>query len=140
MNYVLILLFSAAAIALLLIGFSYRSGKRTLSVEASSPTSDRDYWKDMAKKITTGFFVGAAGSILTAFAIALTLPIPAEIGCITLLAAMVFPLAFICRKSSFEPCDATETLQKRWKIGLLIASFGALILTQFVFQYFNTLA
>lgn len=139
MNYLLILLFSGTAIALLLVGFSYRNGSRTLSVDASSPASDRDYWKDMTKKMTTGFFVGAAGSILAAVAIALTLPVPAEIGCITLMAAMVFPLAILSRKLTFKPCEATERLQKRWKIILLIASFGALILTQFVFQYFNSL-
>lgn len=139
MNYVLILLFSAAAIALLLLGFSYRNGARALSPGADAPSADRDYWKAMTKKMTTGHFVGAIGAALAAFAIALNLPIPAEIGCITLLAAMVFLLAFLCRKVTFTPCDATEKLQKKWKIIFLVLSFAALFLTQMVFQYFNQL-
>ncbi len=139
MNYILILLFSAAAVTLLLFGFSYRSGGRSISPGADAPAADRDYWKEMTKKIMIGHFVGAIGAVLAAFAIALTLPIPAEIGCITLMAAMVFSLAILCRKLAFRPCEETEKLQKRWKIILLIASFVALFLTQLVFQYFNSL-
>lgn len=140
MNYILILLFSAAAIPLLIFALSYRNGSRALSVGANSPSSDRDYWKEMTKKVMIGFFVGAAGAVLAAIAIALTLPVPAEIGCITLMSAMVFSLAILCRKTAFKPAEATEKLQQRWKIILLIASCGALFLTQLVFQFFNSLA
>lgn len=139
MNYLLILLFSAAAILLLIFGFSYRNKDRALSIGADAPSADRTYWAEMTRKVMIGFFVGAIGAVLAAISIAILRPIPAEIGCITLMAAMVFPLALFCRKLSFKPCEATEKLQKRWKTILLIASFAALFLTQLVFQYFNTL-
>lgn len=139
MNYALLLIFSAIAIVLIYFGFSYKGGTRGFFVSANAPTADRDYWKEMTKKVMIGYFVGALGSALTAFAVVLTLPIPAEIGCITLMSAFVFTLAILCRKLSFHPCEETEKLQKRWKMILLIASFGALFLTQLVFQYFNLL-
>ncbi len=139
MNYFLIALLSVAAVGLIYLGFSYKSHERGFRVSPQSPTTDRDYWKEMTKKAMIGFFVGGFGAALTTFAIALTLPIPAEIGCITLMAAFVFTLAILCRKLDFHPCEETEKLQKRWKRLLLAASFGSLFLTQLVFQYFNML-
>ena len=139
MSYFLILVFSAATIGLIYMGFSYRSNERGFFISPKSSPEDLNYWKDMTKKAMIGYFVGAFGSALTAFAIALTLPIPAEIGCITLMAAFVFTLAILCRKLDFRPCEETEKLQKRLKIILLLVSFGSLFLTQLVFQYFNIL-
>lgn len=139
MNYFLILLFSAAAVGLLYLGFSYKRKERGFSISPQSPPADLNYWKDMTKKAMVGYFVGGFGAALTAFAIALTLPIPAEIGCITLMAAFVFTLAILCRKLDFHPCEETEKLQKRLKSILLLISFGSLFLTQLVFQYFNML-
>lgn len=137
MNYFLIVLLSLAAVGLIYLGFSYKSQERGFRVSPEAPTADREYWKEMTKKAMIGYFVGGFGAALTAFAIALTLPIPAEIGCITLMAAFVFTLAILCRKLDFRPCEETEKLQKRWKSILLIASFGSLFITQLVFQYFN---
>ena len=139
MNYVLILLFSAAAVLLIYFGFAYKNKSRGFHLSPDAPSADRDYWKEITKKTMIGYFVGGFGAVLAAFAIALNLPIPAEIGCITLIAAFVFTLAILCRKLDFHPCDETEKLQKRWKLILLAASFGALFLTQLVFQYFNML-
>ena len=139
MNYFLIIILSLLAIGLIYFGFSYKSQERGFKVSPNAPAADRDYWKEMTKKAMIGYFVGAFGAALTAFAIALNLPIPAEIGSITLMAAFVFTLAILCRKLDFRPCDETERLQKRWKGILLGASFGSLFLTQLVFQYFNTL-
>ncbi len=90
----------------------------------------------MLKKLKKGAFIGAGGGLLTAIAIALKLPLPAEVGCITLLAAAVFTLAMLCRKTDFRPCEETLRYQKKYKFLLLVASFGALYLTQLVFQYF----
>lgn len=139
MNYFLIVLLSVMAVGLIYLGFSYKSRERGFRVSPEAPTADQEYWKEMTKKTMIGYFIGGFGAALTAFAIALTLPIPAEIGCITLMAAFVFTLAILCRKLDFRPCEETEKLQKRWKLILLIASFGSLFITQLVFQYFNML-
>lgn len=139
MNYFLIILLSFAAIALIYLGFSYRNHTHGIQASPQAPIDDQAYWKEMTKKMMVGYFAGGFGAALTAFAIALTLPIPAEIGCITLMSAFVFTLAILCKKLPFHPCDETEKLQKRWKLILLAASFGSLFLTQQVFQYFNTI-
>ncbi len=135
MNYFLIVLFAAIAILLLLAGLSYRDGKQSLSIQ-NPAAADRDYWKAMTRKFMKGYFIGAAGALLTALAIALKMPIPAEIGCITLAAAFVFTLAILCRKTNFKPCAETENLQKRWKTIFLLICVGLLFITQLVFQYF----
>lgn len=137
MNYFLIILFSAIAILLIYFGFLYKSKERGIHLSPNAPSDDQNYWIDITKKMMNSYFVGGFGAALTAFAIALILPIPAEIGCLTLMAAFVFTLAVLCKKLSFHPCEETEKLQKRWKIILLIASLGVLLLTQLVFQYFN---
>lgn len=139
MNYFLITSLSVIAIGLIYFGFSYKSKERGFQVSPQSPAADRNYWNEMTKKAMIGYFIGGIGAALTAFAIALNLPIPAEIGCITLMAALVFTLAILCRKLDFHPCEETEKLQKKWKGILLVASFGSLFLTQLVFQYFNML-
>ncbi len=138
MNYFLIILFAAIAILLLVAGLSYRNGKRSLSIQTPS-SADRDYWKAMTRRFIKGSFIGAAGAFLSALAIALKMPVPAEIGCITLAAAFVFPLAILCRKTDFKTCAETEKLQKRWKTILLLICMGLLLLTQLVFQYFNNI-
>ena len=139
MNYVLILLFSAVAVLLIYFGFAYKNQSHGFRLSPNAPTDDRTYWKEMTKKTMIGYFVGGFGAALAAFSVALNFPIPAEIGCITLMAAFVFTLAILCKKLNFHPCEETEKLQKQWKMILLAASFGALFLTQLVFQYFNML-
>lgn len=138
MNYFLIILFAAIAILLLLAGLSYRDGKHALTIQNSS-SDDRAYWKGMTRKFMKGYFIGSVGALLTAIAIALKIPVPAEIGCITLAAAFVFSLAILCRKTNFKPSTETENLQKRWKTIFLLVCVGLLFITQLVFQYFNNI-
>ncbi len=137
MNWFLIILYLAAAAGCLWIGLSYK--EHPLGVSANNPKEDRLYWEMIAGKFQKGFYVGAAGGLLSAIGIALRNALVAEIGCITLMAAMVFNLAFLCSKLTFRPSTETETLQKKWKMILLGASFLALFLTQAVFQYFLNL-
>ena len=139
MNYVLIILYVAVAAALCTLGISYHNGSRRLSVSATAPAEDRRYWENMTQKLKKSYFVGAAGGLLAAIAVALKMPVPAEIGCITLMAAFVFGLGILCRKLTFRPSAETEKLQKRWKLILLAGSFLSLLLTQQVFQYFLSL-
>lgn len=134
MNWFLIVLYLAAAAGCLWIALSYK--ERKLSVPATNPKEDRLYWEMMTGKFQKGFYVGSAGGLISAVGIALKYPLVAEIGCITLMAAMVFNLAFLCRKLAFRPSAETEALQKKWKLLLLGTSFLALFLTQAVFQYF----
>lgn len=138
-NYLLIALFTLSAVLLFYLGFSYHTGCRVLSVAAGAPADDHQYWKAMTKKLKISFFTGSGGSLLAALSLALRRPLPAEIGCVTLLAAMVFGLALLCRKTAFRPCEETLKLQRRWKTILLVFSFAALLLTQLVFQYFLSL-
>lgn len=137
MNYILIALYAIAAMLLCALGFSYQNGKHTLSVEATSPADDRKYWETMTDKLKKGYFVGAIGSLLAAVALTIRNPLAAEIGGITLLSSLVFGLAFLCRKTSFRPCPATEKLRNRWKGILLAASFLALLMVQQIFQLFT---
>lgn len=136
MGYILISLYLAFSAALLYLGFAYQSGSMKLSVSATSPADDRQYWESITGKLKKSYFIGAAGGVLAALSLALKKPIPAEVGCITFMAALVFGLAILCRKLGFRPCPETEKLQKRWKLILLAGSFAALLLTQQVFQYF----
>lgn len=139
MSYILIVLFVAFSAGLFLMGYSYQNGSRKLAAPATAPADDRSYWENMTKKLKKSYFIGAAGGVLAAAAVALKKPVPAEVGCITLMAALVFGLAILCRKTGFRPCEDTLKLQKRWKTILLCGSFAALLLTQFVFQYFLSL-
>lgn len=136
MGIVLIVLYLLFSAVLCYIGFAYQSGSLKLSVSATAPADDRQYWESMTGKLKKSYFVGAAGSALAAISLALKKPLPAEVGCLTFMAALVFALAILCRKVSFHPCDETEKLQKRWKLILLAGSFISLLLTQQVFQYF----
>lgn len=139
MSYFLIALYLLFAIGYFLIAFSYKNKSRKIDAGADIPKQDRHYWEQITKKCMKGFFVAAAGGLLTAIAIAIKSALPAEVGCITLLSANVFSLATICRKTPFRPCERSLALQKKCKIILLLLSFAALIMTQFVFQYFNDL-
>lgn len=95
MNWFLIVLYLAAAAGCLWIALSYK--ERKLSVPATNPKEDRLYWEMMTGKFQKGFYVGSAGGLISAVGIALKYPLVAEIGCITLMAAMVFNLAFLSR-------------------------------------------
>ncbi len=139
MYFLLIALFLGYAILLLLRAFSYRNGGKQLIPQGDLSSDERTYWKEMTAKQKKGFLIGAVGAVLAAASVALKRALPAEIGCITLLGAMVYTLAILCRKTPFPPSAPTEKLQKRWKIILLIGAFLGLILTQFVFGYFNSL-
>lgn len=139
MYYFVIILYAVCALALIWLGYSFQTERFGIRISATAPVDDRTYWQSMNKKIAKGFFIGAAGSVIVSVTVAFRMMLAAEIGCITLLAAMVFTLAILCKKTDFRPCEETEKLQKRWKTILLIAAFGALLLTQFVFQYFNSL-
>ncbi len=137
MNWFLIILYLAGAAGCMLMGLSYRD--KGLQVPATNPKEDRLYWEMMSKKFHKGYYAGAAGALLTAIGIALKNALAVEIGCIALMAAMVFNLAFLSRKLAFRPSADTESLQKKWKLIFLVASFLALFLTQAVFQYFLNL-
>lgn len=139
MGIVLIVLYLLFAAALAYIGFAYQSGSMSLTVSATAPADDRQYWKSMTGNLKKSYFVGAIGGLLAAISLAMKKPLPAEIGCLTFMAALVFALAMLCRKVKFHPCEETEKLQKRWKLILLAASFIALLLTQQVFQFFLNL-
>ncbi len=134
MNWLLIALYMAAAAGSLMMALSYK--EKGLQVPATNPKEDRLYWEMMTNKFQKGYYVGSAGGLLTAVGIALKNALASEVGCITLMAAMVFNLAFLSRKLAFRPSADTEALQKKWKLILLFASFLALFLTQAVFQYF----
>ncbi len=138
MNYFLIALYLVFSICFLLSGFSYKNGKKLLP-DAKLLLEERQYWEQMEKKSMKGFFVGAAGGTLAAIAIAIGQAIAAEVGCITLMAANVFLLAALCKKTAFTPSEETKALQKKRKILFLALSFAALWMTQLVFQYFNML-
>lgn len=125
------------AIAVLLCYFGICGSK--FSVGASAPSADRKYWETISAKFKKGYLVGAIGALAAAISIFFKQPVPAEIGCLVLLAALVFTLAILCRKTGFKVCNETLTVQKRWKLILLIACIAALILTEFVFAYFNSL-
>ena len=101
------------------------------------PSEERKYWEELSKKFKNGYFVASAGGLFTALALILYRPLMAEIGCITVLAAMVFPLAMVSKKTVFKPCPITLQLQKRYKTILLVLAFAALLFTQQVFQLFN---
>ncbi len=136
MNFVLITLFVIYCLLLCYGGITYHNGSRKLSVSANAPAEDRQYWATMTVKHKKSFFVGAAGGLLAAIAIAIKNALAAEIGCITLLAALVYALGILCRKVAFRPNDETEKLQKRWKLILLANAFIVLLITQQVFRYF----
>ena len=136
MNYLLITLYLASSAGLFYLGFSYQNGSRKLSAGAAAPSEDRQYWNAMTGKLKKAYFTAAGGGVLAAIAVALKMPLPAEIGCITILAALVFGLALLSRKTGFRPCAETVKLQKKWKLWLLLGAFGALFMTQLVFQYF----
>ena len=138
MNYLLIAIYLAFGIWFLIWGFSHKNGKSLLP-DAKLPGEERQYWEQMQKKRMKGLFVGAAGAALTAIAIAIRRAIAAEVGCITLMAANVFLLALLCRKTAFRPSLDTATLQKKGKGLFLALSFATLLMTQLVFQYFNSL-
>ncbi len=132
--YVLATVYSIAALLLI-----YAQFKIKLQLHAQAPKEDRDYWEKMTVTFKKGLIVGAIGSGVAAIALIIKQPIIAEICCITLLASLVFPLATLSRKTAFRPCAETEKLQKRWQTILLLGAFLSLILTQFVFGYFNSL-
>lgn len=139
MSYFLIGIYLLFSIGYFLIAFSYKNGSRKIDAGADIPKQDRNYWEQITKKCMKGFFVAAAGGLLTAIAISIKSALPAEVGCITMLSANVFTLAALCRKVSFHLCEGSLKLQKKHKIIFLILSFIALFMTQFVFQYFNDL-
>jgi hypothetical protein len=136
MSYVLIALYGLAALLLFGSGLSFQKSNRS-KASATLPSAERTYWADLNKKVVKSFYIGASGAAITAVSIALLQALLAEIGCITLMAAMVFSLAVHCRKTNFTPSTETERLQKRRKILFLVASFTALFMTQWVFQFFN---
>ena len=125
-------IYTVIAALFLVIGF----WGRPISPGAEAPSNDVKYWKTINQKFKKGYFVAAVGGAVTAVAVALTNPLVSEIGCITVLAALVFNLAILCRKLPFKPGLATQILQKRWKTILLLASIAALLLTQLVFRLF----
>lgn len=139
MNYVLITIYLLIAIGFFALALAYKSGKRKLNAGANIPKQDHLYWEQTTKKCMKGYFVATIGAAVTAGSIAFKSALPAEIGCIVLLSAVVFTLALICRKTDFRPCDETISLQNKCKGVFLAFSIAALILTQFVFQYFNNL-
>ena len=136
MSYVLIGIFLLAAIALFWIGSAMQKERKTFFADTTFPSEDRTYWKELQRKFFKAAYVGAIGALLTALAIAIKMPIPAEVGCITLMAALVFSLAAVCRKTGFTPCTKTEKIQKKLKLWLLVASVASLLLTQGVFDFF----
>lgn len=136
MGYLLIAVYLAAAAGLCYLAIAYRNGSRKLSVSAAAPAEDRRYWDAMTKRLKKAYFAAAAGGLLAAISVALKMPLPAEVGCITFLAALVFGLAMLSHKTDFHPCEETLKLQKKWQLWLLAASFSALFLTQLIFQYF----
>ena len=133
--YILSIVFTLCA-----LGLVFASFKIKLTLPANTPKDDRTYWDKMTKTFRKGFIVGTIGSGTTIIAILIQHAIIAEICCISLLSAMVFPLAILSRKTVFRPCPETVSLQKRWQLILLVGAFFALILTQVVFAYFNMLA
>ncbi len=132
--YILASIFLLCTLTLIFAAFKIR-----LEITAAAPKDDRAYWKKMSSTFRKGFIVGAVGSGAATVAILIKQAIFAEICCITLLAALVFPLAMLSRKTTFRPCPETEKLQKRWQLILLLGAFFALLLTQLVFGYFNTM-
>lgn len=136
MNLIWTVIFVLFAAFLLWYGLSIKKGNQKLTVSADVPADDRHYWEQINKKFYKSSFIGAVGSLLTAIALYFRLPLPAEVGCITLMASFVFELAFICRKTSFRPCEQSAVLQKKIKLFLLLMSFISLFLTQAVFDCF----
>lgn len=139
MMYVLIILFLAFAALFFLLGLSYQNGSRRLETDGDAPADDRRYWEAITVKVKKSAFAAAAGALLAALALALKKAVPAEIGCITVLAAIVFALGTLSKKTVFRPTPETLALQKKGKIILLIGSALFLILTQLVFRYFLSL-
>ncbi len=140
MMYVLIILFLAFAALFFLLGLSYQNGRRRrLETGGDAPADDRRYWEAITVKVKKSAFAAAAGALLAALALALKKAVPAEIGCITVLAAIVYALGTLSKKTVFRPTPETLALQKKGKIILLIGSALFLILTQLVFRYFLSL-
>lgn len=139
MMYVLIILFLAFAALFFLLGLSYQNGSRRLEIGGDAPADDRRYWEAITVKVKKSAFAAAAGALLAALALALKKAVPAEIGCITVLAAIVYALGTLSKKTVFRPTPETLALQKKGKIILLIGSALFLILTQLVFRYFLSL-
>ncbi|PWM39816.1 MAG: hypothetical protein DBX52_04165 [Clostridiales bacterium] len=139
MMYVLIILFLAFAALFFLLGLSYQNGSRRLETGGDAPADDRRYWEAITVKVKKSAFAAAAGALLAALALALKKAVPAEIGCITVLAAIVYALGTLSKKTVFRPTPETLALQKKGKIILLIGSALFLILTQLVFRYFLSL-
>ena len=139
MMYVLIILFLAFAALFFLLGLSYQNGSRRLEIGGDAPADDRRYWEAITVKVKKSAFAAAAGALLAALALALKKAVPAEIGCITGLAAIVYALGTLSKKTVFRPTSETLALQKKGKIILLIGSALFLILTQLVFRYFLSL-
>lgn len=135
MKYILIILFLAIAAGLFLYASIYCERLQSL-LGGDTPSDDRQYWAQMVSRFKKSAYIAAAGALLAAISLALLRPVPAEIGCITLLAAVVYALAILCRKTTFHPAMQTETLQKRGKLILLIGSILCLTITQMVFQFF----
>ena len=135
MNFILSAFFTLITAVLLWSSFSLKNDKNT-SIDASFPTDDRNYWKQLRKKFLKSGLIGAVGALLTALALCLKMPVPAEVGCITLLAAFVFALAFVSKKTDVPLCDRSVKLQKKYKLILLLLSLMTLLLTQFVFNLF----
>ena len=138
MNYFLMAIYLAFGIWFLLWGFSFKNGKKLLP-DAKLLSEERQYWEQMEKKTMKGLFVGAAGGALAAIAIGIRQAVAAEVGCITLMAANVFILAILCKKTAFMPSPETKGLQKRKKLIFLALSFATLFMTQLTFEYFNSL-
>ena len=126
-------IFSIIAILLIFAAFRHR-----LDIGAQAPKADRGYWGKMSGILKKGYIVGALSSAVAVIAIFIKHPILSEICCITLLSAMILPLAFLSRKTDFELCDESSKLQKRRQLLLLGFAVGILFLTQQVFTFFNT--
>ena len=125
-------------LAIALLFFCLAFWGRPLSQGNTLPSEERKYWEELTKKFRTGYFAASAGGLFTALALILLRPLLAEIGCITVLASIVFPLAILSKKTAFKPSPITQQLQKRYKTILLVISFATLLFTQQVFQLFIT--
>lgn len=134
-RYVLMSIFSIIAILLIFAAFRHR-----LELGAQVPKADRGYWGKMNGIFKKGYIVGSLSSAVAVIGIFIKHPIISEICCITLLSAMILPLAFLSRKTNFELCDESIKLQKRQQLLLLAFAFGILFLTQQVFTFFNSLS
>jgi len=133
--YILSVLFLLCTLALIFAAF-----KIQLKLKGKVPSNDKDYWKKMSRTFHKGFITGAIGCGIAAAAILFRQAILAEISCITVLSAMIFPLALLSRRTAFKLCADSEKLQKKWQIILLFCAFTVLVITQLVFNYFNSLS